>query len=177
MKKHPIITELQLGKSVEEVISEHFEYDFEEGDVQERLPEIVREIVRIGKANLRFAVDVGIDYCSVIVLNAESELLLDHYWDDEGHWARTNEAQADCERLNEIVERLYGARNKKPKPRLTKEQFVRRKGRLCPYCGGKKIIVLDGETYNDSDEMGCQACGEIWNMTHKKVVTGFSKIS
>lgn len=173
MKKHPIITELQLGKSVEEVISEHFEYDFEEGDVQEMLPEIVREIVRIGRADLRFAVDVGIDSCGIVFLNAESGLNMDYYWDDEGHWPRTGEAEADCGILNEIVERLYGTERKRPKPRFTKEQFVRRKGNICPYCGGKKIIVLDGETYTNHDEMGCQSCGEVWERKHKKVVTGF----
>ena len=80
MKKHPIITEIQLGKSVEESIKEHFShYNFEVYLTEDMLPEIIKEIIRIGKSDLRFAVDVGYDSCGIIVLNAESDLSLGHY--------------------------------------------------------------------------------------------------
>jgi len=175
MKKHPIITELQLGKSVEDVIKDCFShYDFEIYETEDRLPEIIKEIIRIGKKDLRFAVDVGYDNCGIIVLNAESDLSLDHYWDDEDNWARSDEANQDCRNLNEIVDALYGAKRKKPKPKITKEQFVIKNGKICPYCGATKmIIVLDGGTWNNRDEMGCRKCGEIWDRKYKTVVTGY----
>ncbi len=175
MKKHPIITELQLGKSVEDVIKDHFsDRDFEAYLTEDRLPEIIKEIIRIGKKDLRFAVDVGHDSCGIIVLNAESDLELDHYWDDEDNWANSGEASEDCDALNEIVERLYGAKRKKPKPKITNEMFVRKHGKICPYCGAvKKIVVLDDVTWNDRDEMGCRACGELWNRKYKIVTTGY----
>jgi hypothetical protein len=175
MKKHPIITELQLGKSVEEVIKDHFsDRDFEVYSTEDRLSEIIKEIIRIGKKDLRFAVDVGRDSCRIFVLNAESDLGLGHYWDEENNWAMSSEAAVDCDVLNEIVERLYGAKRKKPKPKITNEMFVRKKGNICPYCGATKmIVVLDAETWSDRDEMGCRACGELWNRKYKIVVTGY----
>lgn len=175
MKKHPIITEIQLGKSVKEVIKEHFShYNFELYLTEDLLPVVIKEIIHIGKSDLRFAVDVGYDSCGIIVLNAESNLSLDHYWDDENNWARTDESGADCKALNEIVDALYGTKRKKPKPKVTKEQFVRKNGNICPYCGAvKMIMVLDGETWNDRDEMGCRACGEIWDRKYKIVATGY----
>jgi hypothetical protein len=174
MKKHPIITELQLGKSVEEVIKDHFShYDFEMSETVRSLPEIIKEIIRIGKSDLRFAVDVGPDSCGIIVLNAESDLSLDYYWNYDENWAMSDEAAEDCRNLNEIVDALYGTKRKKPKPKITKEQFVIKNGKICPYCGATKIFVLDCETWNDHDEMGCRKCGEIWDRKYKTVVTGY----
>jgi len=86
MKKQPIIKEMLLGKTVEEVIKEHFsEVEFKEYSTEKKLPEIIREVVRIGKSDLKFAVDVGQESCGIIILNADSELTLYNYWEDEGN--------------------------------------------------------------------------------------------
>lgn len=172
--KNPIVKEIILGKTVDEAIEEHFsDMNWEEYATEKRLPEIIKEIIRIGKSDLKFAVDVGCDYCQIILLNDELNLQLDHYWEDEGNWAKTDNASQDCLNLNEIVEALYGTKRKKPKPKVTKELFLKKKGKLCPYCLGTDIIVLDGETWTDRDEMGCTSCGETWDRKCKTVVTGF----
>ena len=181
MKKHPIITEIQLGKSVEDVIKDRFageeageDYYFEMCMTEDMLPEIIREIIRIGKSDLRFVVEVTVESCGIMVLNAETKLDLFHYWDDEDNWARDDEAYTDCHALNRIVDALYGTKRKKLHPKITKEQFVSKNGKICPYCGStKKIVVLDGETWNDRDGMGCRKCGEIWDQKYKIVTTGY----
>lgn len=171
--KHPLIKEIQLGKSVEEVIEEHFsEYEFQRGEAQDRLPEIVREIIRINNKWTKFAVKVMSDECHIVILNAASDLML-NYWDDEYSMADDDNAHEDCETLNEIVERLYGIKRKKPKPKLTKEQFIAKKGNACPYCG-RKAEILDGVTWTDRDFMGCPGCGETWEARYERVFTGFS---
>jgi hypothetical protein len=173
--KNPIVKEILLGKTVDEAIKEHFsDFNWEEHATEKRLPEIVREIIRIGKSDLRFAVDVGQESCGIIILNADSEFTLDNYW--EGSWARTDEAGTDCRNLNEIVEALYGTKRKRTRPKITNDQFLNKKGKVCPYCLGNKILVLDGETWNNRDEMGCRNCGEIWDRKYKIVVTGFKRL-
>lgn len=174
MKKQPIIKEILLGKKIEEVITEHFsEVEFEVYSTEDQLPDIIREVIRIDKSDLKFAVDVAYDACSIFVLNDDSNLRLEDYWDDEGNYARTDDASADCEALNNIVDALYGTERKRAKPKITKDQFVKKKGNVCPYCLKTKIIVLDAETWNDRDEMGCQSCGATWDRKYKTVVTGF----
>jgi hypothetical protein len=175
--KNPIVKEILLGKTVDEAIEEHFSnLSWEVSSVKYTLPEIIKEIIKIGKSDLKFAVDVGADYCDIILLNADADLKLDHYWDHEANWAMSHEAGHDCRNLNEIVEALYGIKRKKPRPKVTNDQFLNKKGKVCPYCLGNKILVLDGETWNDRDEMGCRNCGEIWDRKYKIVVTGFKRL-
>jgi len=50
---------------------------------------------------------------------------------------------------------------------------VKKKGNVCPFCLKTEIIVLDSETWNNHDEMGCQSCGATWDRKYKTVVTGF----
>lgn len=170
--KHPLIKEIQLGKTPEELVRDHFvSYDFQ-GDVYDRLPDIVREIVRINNKWIRFAVKLEDHRCEIIILNGGSDLFLD-YWNHDDGFANDNDANLDCEILNEIVERLYGVKRKKPKPKLTNEQFARKKGNVCPYCG-RAAMVLDEVTWNNRDIMGCPGCGETWSRDYKIVVTGFS---
>lgn len=169
-KSHPLIKELQLGKSPEELVREHFvSYDFQ-GDVYDRLPDIVREIVRIGNERLRFAVRLR-GSCNVIILGGSSDLSLE-YWDYDRGQSLEDDAHLDCGILNEIVERIYGVSRKKSKIKLTKEQFLKKKGQVCPYCGHKPE-VLDDETWSDRDILGCRGCGETWEMLVKVVITGF----
>lgn len=171
--KHPLIKELKLGKSPEELVREHFVgYDFQ-GDVYGRLPDIVREIVRIGDEHLRFAVKLTDYKCEIIILSS-SDLYL-NYWDYDREAPLEDDARTDCEMLNQIVDRIYGTERKKGRPKITKEQFLRKKGRVCPYCG-QKPEVLDDVTWSDRDIMGCQNCGETWEMNYKIVVTGFKVV-
>ena len=194
MKKHPIITEIQLGKSVEEVIKDRFsgeageDYYFEMCMTEDMLPEIIREIIRIGKSDLRFVVEVTSDSCGIMLLNAETKLDLNHYWDDDDteitHFAaaakpsaREDEAATDCLVLNRIVDALYGTKRKNPHPKITKEQFISKNGKICPYCGStKKIVVLDGKTWANRDGMGCRKCGAIWDQKYKIVTTGYQSL-
>lgn len=173
--KNPIIKEILLGKTVEEVIEEHFsDYEFEGYSTEEKLPEIIREIIRIGKSDLRFAVCLQHASCDIIFLNGKSDLQLENYWESDGDWAKTDEASQDCDNLNDIVERLYGVERKRPKAKITKEAFLKKKGKVCPFCLSTKITALDEFTWTNHDEMGCRACGETWDRDCKTVVTGFS---
>lgn len=173
--KHPLIREIQLGKSVKDVIDEHFsELSIEGLDTEARLEEIVKEIIRINKNDLRFAVVLENDSCDIIVLNdSQSELVLD-YWDHTEGFALDEMAREDCETINEVVERLYGTKRKKAKAKITKTQFLKKNGDICPYCG-RTPTTLDETTWSNRDIMGCSNCGEIWAMYYKTVATGFER--
>lgn len=167
--KYPLIREIQLGKSIEEFIEDHLdEYELLNEEIDQ--PKILMEVIRIDKPTTRFAVVKSFDHCGIILLDPSSKLQID-YWGEDG--PLEDEAHHDCKVLNKLVERLYGTKRKKPKPKLTQEQFGEKKGRFCPYCGNK-AFVLDEITWKDHDEMGCKSCGETWRRNHKVVVIGFS---
>lgn len=172
--KHPLIREIQLGKSVDEVVNDHFmDYDFQGDDIHQKLPEIIREIVRINKNDLKFAVSLDSDWCAIIFLNGESKLTLD-YWNYDDGYALDDNANLDCELLNKIVDRLYGTKRKKPVAKVPMEKFLKKNGDICPYCG-RTPTTLDEVTWNNRDIMGCTNCGETWSMYYKTVATGFER--
>lgn len=172
--KHPLIREIQLGKSVEDVIEEHFsELSIENLDTEARLEEIVKEIIRINKNDLKFAVKLDDDWCGIIFLNGESDLTLD-YWNYDDGFALDELAREDCETLNKIVDRLYGTKRKKPVAKVPMEKFLKKNGDICPYCG-RTPTTLDETTWSNRDIMGCSNCGEIWAMYYKTVATGFER--
>jgi hypothetical protein len=171
---HALIGEMQLGKSVEDVIKEHFSDYGLTADAREALPEIVREVLRINKKDLQFQVLTLEDQSWITILNAASDLCLEYWeYDDEDlPSALMEEAYEDCGILNEIVRRLYGVRKKRPKATLTEEEFAARNGEMCPYCKGNAVAVLD-ETGCERVITGCRECGATWEKTCRMVVTGF----
>jgi len=175
MKKHPLIQELQLGKGVEELVRDNFmELDFQ-GHAADELPNVVREIVRLNNPDLRFAVGMDTNSCNVFILNGTSGLELD-YWDHKYHVADDDNAMTDCDILNGIVESIFGKKRKKAKPKISKEQFSKKNGRICPFCLAENPMVLDDPgPWNNRDRMGCKSCGETWERKYKTIVTGFSR--
>ena len=174
--KHPLIREIQLGKTVEEVIAEHFAgYDLQE-PAHEALPAIIREVIRINKSDLQFQVRTLADESWIMVLNAISDLCIE-YWEynqEDRRVALEEEAYRDCKTLNEIVRKLYGVKRERPKATLTREQFVKKKGEVCPYCRGNALDVLD-ETRPEWVIVGCTQCGATWEKTSQLVVKGFTE--
>lgn len=176
---HPIIMEIQLGKPVEAVVQEQEWDELLTDTTSARLPEIIKEIIRINNPNLTFAV-MGFDNeCQIVVLNATSGICLEYYeyedyGDGNGEIKRRLDEQAhdDCAVLNKIVQSLYGIERKAPKPSVTQEEFVEKDGKVCPYCGAASVTDLD-ETYVYRIEMGCPTCGAIWGKIQSVVVTGF----
>lgn len=170
---HPLIREVQLGKSVEELCRDNFgDYQFQVLDPDDDLPGIVREIVRRNKPDLKFAVKTDDSSCRIILLNDKGDIEeIPDYWDDEYNMARDDDAACDCEYLNQIVLRIFGVEKKKPKAKITKKEYARKK--CCPYCLGKDTIILDDVTFKSQEEVGCRTCGETWGSLLKIVVTGF----
>jgi hypothetical protein len=169
-----IIKEIQLGKSVEDVVKDHFldlyDEDFHILDLDVQVPEIVKKIVGLNKPDLNFAVEITAWACKIIALNGDCTVPLE-YWDDQYSEAKS-EVYADCEFLNKIVEKLFGPR-KKTRTKITGKEYSQK--RRCPYCLGTKMVVLDRTTYSNKVEMGCNKCGSTWDEKIKTVVTGFSK--
>jgi len=172
--QQPLVKEIQNGKSVEEVIKEHFsEYELTPV-AREELPDTIREIIRINNKNLQFAVRSTWEWSEVFSLNAENEFSWE-YWghSEEGtKYPMDEEAYSDSRILNEIVRSLYGIKEKAPKATLTEEEFVERNGEVCPYCKGTALIALD-ETNWEVVFTGCGECGATWGKTCRLVVTGF----
>lgn len=180
MKQHALITELQLGKTVEELCEEHFkEYEFEQG-LEEYLPSIVKGMTKLKKP-LRIVASVGSGHCCLDVLGKAKDLqdalsdTDDFYWDDDGY-ALDDDARHDAEILNEIMERLFGWKRNRKKPKISSEEYLKNTD-ICPFClKTKPVIILDDATWTSRDIMGCRSCGETWSKEHKKVITGFSAI-
>jgi hypothetical protein len=171
---HALIGEIKLGKSVEDVITEHFsEYELTDRAL-EQLPRLIGEVVRINKHDVQFQVTTTRDESSISVLNATSDFCIE-YWEYNQYDDKISleeEAYEDCEILNEIVRRLYGVKKKRPEPMLTKEEFVERNGEVCPYCKGNAVAVLD-EIGGERVITGCRECGATWEKNCRLVVTGF----
>lgn len=88
VKTHPLIREIQLGRSVESVCGDFIEeMDFQKMDELE-LVDAIKELIRLNDPKVRFAVFVEEDECYVSLLNNEWPERLDfEYWDDEYRFA------------------------------------------------------------------------------------------
>jgi hypothetical protein len=116
---HPLITEILLGKSVDELIQEHFSA-YTLSDVARRhLPRLIREIIQANDKALRFAIRLELDNSlmnAVVQLKpytCQSDITLNYGSE------RSFCHQSDCIILNEIVRRLFGITRKDPKGTLT----------------------------------------------------------
>lgn len=174
----PLIKEVMLGKSIEDLINEHWDHiEFTDTGIWE-LGEVVKSIITMNTPNLRFGVDVSHDYCDIITINppAGDALRLEGYWDEDYNSSKDEDAWFDCKSLNEIVESLFAKTNKR-KPKLSQSEFIRLNGadshKVCPFCLGKKLIVLDRVTWTNKVIMGCKKCGQVWNNLTREIVMGF----
>jgi hypothetical protein len=173
MKQHPLIRELELGRTVDELIAEHFtDCDFS-GPAENHLPQIIRELVNVGRP-VRFAVLLTAYSCEVFVLDEKCNIGFD-YWDYRHSSALDDDAHRDCGILNEITEKLFGIKRKSQKPLLTPAQFVQKKGKVCPFCLHGEPKVLDEVTWTAFEVCGCPKCGQTWRKNFKQSITGFSK--
>lgn len=136
------------------------------------LPLIVKEIISLNNPRLRFAVRTSASSCRITPLNGVLKSVQEiDYWDDEYNSPRDYDADPDCEYLNEIICRLFGVQRKKPKAKITKKEYAKKK--CCPYCLGNETIILDDVTFKSQETIGCKTCGETWGSLFKFVVTGF----
>ena len=174
--KHPLIREIQLGKTVEEVIEEHFaEYELYEW-LRDHLPALILEVISIDKMDLQFQVQTTEDETRIIILNATSDVYLRYcqFGLKDGTVDFEEEVYDACEFLNEIVRRLYGVEKKRPRAMLTREQFVKGKGEACPYCRGKALLGLN-DIRPQAVIVGCTQCGATWEKTSDVALNGFKE--
>lgn len=176
VKSHPLIREIELGRPVESISEQLYEeLDFQ---VVDNLEGVIKELIRLNDPNARFAVFTKDDNCYITLLNHEESYewprnLDFHYWDDEDRYARSDDADLDCEQLNEVVRRLFGTKDKSVK-KMTKEQFLKKKGKCCPYCGISKVVILDDFiTWKTSQIVGCSKCGRTWMRNYEMKLEGY----
>jgi hypothetical protein len=176
--KHPLVKELLLGRTVEEVCDELREnYEFRNDQTCDKLEDIVKALVKANKPNVVFYAEER-DYCSVYPINLKDwEIDLD-YWDHEDGFWLEDEAICDCDTLNKIVEDLFGER-KPHKVTRDQEFLLKKKGFACPCCGGQGIQLdqivhwkpLAGLKNRDRGEVvheiGCKKCGYTWENSYK----------
>ena len=121
---HPLIMELALGKSVEEVIQEHFSGYTLSNFARGHLPRLIREIIEVDNKALRFTVRLELDeslqqpVIQLMPYTCQSDITLNY-----GSEVSTS-PQSDCVVLNDIVRRLYGITRKDPKATHT-QGFVK----------------------------------------------------
>jgi hypothetical protein len=174
-KSHPLIREIQLGRPIESICEQLYEeFDFQ---VVDNLEGVIKELIRMNDPNARFAVFTKDDNCYITLLNNKESYewprdMDFNYWDDEGY-ARSDDADLDCEQLNKAVRRLFGTKDK-PGNKMTKEQFLKKKGKCCPHCGVSKVVTLDDfVTWRTNKVMGCSKCGKTWMINYEMKIKGY----
>lgn len=176
-KQHPLLTEIQLGRSVQDVAQSLCDEMGFELVGQNDLENCIKELIRLNDPKARFVVWRHDQSCCVSVVNNKKwsdEFDID-YWDNEDNFALEDQAYADCECLNEVVEKLFGIKRPKKKRQITKEQYVKCKGKICPFCAKKSTpYVIDDATWNLKEGVACSKCGETWFNEIKRVLVGFS---
>ena len=164
---HPLIMELALGKSVEEVIQGHFSGYTLSDFARSHLARLIREIVELDNKALRFAVRLDLNKSSqepvvrLISYTCPSTITLDYTSRDHAS------AQPDCVILNDIVRRLYGINKKDPKATQT-HGFVKTTsvGIRCFECGQadcpryEQILIANNYRFRYRIAI-CQRCNSI----------------
>ena len=171
---HPLLREIQLGRSIESVCEDFLEEFNFQALVQDQLVNIVREIIRLNDPNMKFVVFVESDNCYISSINSKWDRdLIPNYWDDEYNFALSDDAECDCDMLNDVVNRLFGEPKKKFK-KMTKADFLKKKGKCCPYCSCSKNVVLDDfVTFKTERVIGCSKCGNTWNERYEMKLKGY----
>lgn len=174
MKTHPLITEIQLGRSIKEVALEMCDdMDFQLLGTDE-IESCIKELILLNDPKAKFVVFMFHDNCWLSLVNNEWPAYAEfNYWDDG--YARDDDAFSDCELLNEVVRRLFATEKKQKKIKIKRSDYVKKKGKVCPYCGKKKtVVVLDDFVTNSTRQnLACSGCGETWTENHKLVLTGY----
>ncbi len=182
-KSHPLIRELQLGKSCQELATELLESDdfggFQRID-DEELVRIIKELVALNDPNVRFGVFTESDSCSIDLVNNGKSVAVEGYYDDEYRFHLEDDAQCDCEILNDLVERLFGPVKIKRK-KVTKTEILKAGGMICPHCGLRETaprkdeivesshLVLDDFTIDSMTKtLGCRECGGTWDLVYER---------
>ena len=177
-KKVPLLTEILLGRSVKEVCEQLLEkHAFDNYDTAEKLEEIIKALIKAGKPNVVFYARES-DYDSISPINLDWTGPNLDYWDHDDNCWKEDEAYADRNILNKIVEEIFG---KRPPFKVTKskEFLLKKKGFGCPCCGGQGIHLASvchwsprpGNTLSHrgevAHEIGCRECGYTWTNWYK----------
>jgi hypothetical protein len=174
---HALITEIQLGRTIKEVADALCdELDFSQhADIPESMDEVISGLIQLNKPHVRFHILSGQSSHAVAILDKSwSRDLYWDYWDDDHGYARDDEAYDDCQKLNTVIERLFGIEHKAKKPKTSQKEYVNKKGKVCPYCGSKNLYELDRfVTYRTRRRMVCKSCEHEWEEHYKMVLTKF----
>lgn len=175
--KHALITEIQLGKSVKEVSNE-IKLDFTKSEIIAGLERVIRELIRLNKPHVRFHVSIGGERCDVGILDKSwPEDLWWDYWNYEYNDSNDDDAYYDCEKLNELVQMLFGVKHTSKKPTISQKDYIRKKRKVCPFCSSKDISSLDHfSTYITKTKLACRSCDHEWEEHYKMVLTKFKSL-
>ena len=169
---YPLIRELELGKSLDNFLEEHFHEDIYVDDLTYEaccnLASVMHDVIVLNERGVRFGVKTDGDGYRIVHVNGPYETPVCH--------ESCCVAWEDCWILNGIVDRLYGRKDEPRQATLPQKEYAARKGKVCPYCGSTSVVVLDEVTTRDRDVIGCRKCGSIWLRALKSVVSGFQEI-
>jgi hypothetical protein len=176
MKDHPLIRELQLGKSADELAQEILDHLADEGwnfqrIEEEQFTEALRSIAALNDPRARFAVWVDGHDCHIDLVNNDATIKIDGYYDEEYRFYLEDDAACDCELLNHVVQMVFGPHKFK---KVTKKEIA--EGETCPHCGDKNYVALDRfEIDSLAETRGCTHCGGTWNLFYERKLKKVSK--
>lgn len=186
-KGHALLTEIQLGRSVMDVA----ESLLEDADCtlvdEETLEKFIKKLIEINKPNKRFHVfyewtdedkacltirQFGEEWPSDLTI----EYLLEDYDEDD--------AGSDCDFLNEVIRKLFLVKDAPKKARINCDEFNSKKGKICPFCGGKRVVSLIDNMRVYMPErhwvakrnMACAECECEWAESYNLVLDGFETL-
>lgn len=175
-KTHPLIREVQLGKPLQSLCDELYEdVDFEALEQTDDFDKIIRKLIELNNPRAKFGVVVKENDCFVTLLNDDWTANLEvHYWDDDDNFAKSDEAEYDAQQLNQIVEKIFGKPKVRPKKKMTKSEFLKKKGDCCPHCHQSDTWVLDDFiTFRTERTMACAKCGGTWIESYEMKLKGY----
>lgn len=172
----PYIKSLLLGSTVQELIDEiddgEILPDFEavgglvKNDWWEKF---IKLLLNAEDRNIKFVCDVDSEFSETYAPKLK-ELDPIHY--DQENWPC---CENDVRILNIFIRDFYGSKDKKPKSKVTNEQYLKKPG-YCPACESKNTRQ-DGEYFEKSKfhrYIGCDDCNAQWTEVYE--LSGFKSL-
>lgn len=178
-KKVPYINLIMLGLSVGDFVGQildedkHGNWNLNTNDLdQDWLEKFIRMLVASKDTNIKFVHSADSEDSIIYAPKLDD---LDALTYDQDNWWGSEE---DSIAINQFILDFYGTTNKEYEPKITQEQYTKKKRKCCPACGSKDLREDEGWMQGEikaggGDKvecvLGCNDCNAQWNEVYKLV--------
>jgi hypothetical protein len=177
--KKPFIKSLMLGSSVDDLIEEIdngtclLDQDYVvSGDADaEWWRELIKLLIKSKDHNIRFVADIDMEFSETYAPKLKDLKALTY---DDDSWSSS---ENDTRILNHFIRDFYGEKEKKPKAKITNDQYVE-KPSCCPVCSSHNTQRDGGyysaEQFKVHGTLGCNDCNAQWSEVYE--LSGFKNV-